>query len=141
MGVVESIGSHVSVATSLNVPQKQGRIWIQCMNPGPQPLTLHPGETVGRYSAAEGVQVLNSEEDNPAQVKALIDPQRGEGISSDSETIPKHLLPLYPQGKNSSKILLNCNSSPHYTPGIAMCSAQERRMLAIPSSLSIVYPP
>ena len=99
MGVMESVGSHIPVATSLSVPQKQRRIWIRCMNHGSQPITLHPGETVGRYSAAESVQVLDSEEVNPAQVKVLNNAQISEDTPLDSEVVLAHLLLLYQQRK------------------------------------------
>ena len=73
------------------------------MNPGPQPLTIRPGETVGRYLAAKDIQVLNPEERDPVQVKVLDNAQLAEDISQGCEAIPEHLLFLYQQGKNQCK--------------------------------------
>ena len=98
VGVVESVGEHVPVAMSLNIPKKKGRFWVRCMNSGKYPLTIDSREVIGRYSALGEIQELDYNTSELTQVHNAGEPPKTRS-KDPTEGVPEHLHPLYEQGK------------------------------------------
>ena len=100
LGVVEGVSDRLPLAASLSAPNDKGRIWTRCMNPGREPLTLLPGETIGCYTAVHGEQVIEVVHNDTS----LDCQERVSAVQQENaEEVPAHLEEMFELGKEQCR--------------------------------------
>ena len=94
VGLVESGGQQVPIATSLSTPDSKGCLWVRGINLGSHSIQLKQGEPLGTYTAVAGEQ---APETDVCQIETT--DEKGDYTREGSPKVPAHLMELAKKGE------------------------------------------